>query len=213
MRPALVGAAVAALALTVAGCSQALPLGPTPASRPTPASAPVPVSHVEPGPVPAPTRLASAIVMQPGVSDPSASVTKCPAGTVALTGPGAVRAAAGDGTSPVTSPSTPGGVCFRLLGTSVTFTSAGVLVYEQPATSQPVQQPASWVVGVYLPAGEAAELGAVTTKLAGTQDQLAIIIDGRTWGMPLTLHPLTSGEFSISAQSQSQALEIQRLLQ
>ena len=207
MRPALVGPAVAAVTLMVVGCSHALPLGPAPAS------APVPVSQVEPGPVPAPSHLASAIVMQPGVSDPGASVGKCPAGSVALTGPGAVRAAVGDGTSPVTSPSTPSGVCFRLLGKSVTFTSAGVLVYEQPASSQPVPHPASWVVGVYLPTAEAAELGAVTTKLAGTQDQLAIIIDGQTWAMPVTLHPLTTGEFSISAQSQSQALEIQRLLQ
>ena len=192
--PARVSIALAGLALTVAGCSQALPLGPTPA------------------PVPTPRHLASAIVMQPGQTDPGASVSKCPAGAVALSGPGAVNALP-SGTSPVSSPSTPTGVCFRLLGKPVTFTSAGVAVAEQPAGSQPVQHPASWVVRINLPAAEAAELTAVTTKLAGTQDQLAIIIAGQTWAMPVTLQPLTGGEFAFGAASKSQALQVQRLLQ
>ena len=187
------GVALAGLVLTVAGCSQALPLGPAPAPAPTP-------SH-----------LASAIVLEPGVSDPGASVSKCPAGAVALSGPGAINAPA-SGTSPVSSASTPTGVCFRLLGKPVTFTSAGVAVAEQPAGSQPDQHPASWVVRINLPAAEAAELGAVTTKLAGTKDQLAIIIAGQTWSMPLTLQPLTGGEFAFSAESKSQALQVQRLL-
>ena len=104
-------------------------------------------------------------------------------------------------------------MCFRTLGKPVTFTSAGVAVAEQPAGSQPVQQPASWVVRINLPAAEAAELAAVTTKLAGTQDQLAIIIAGQTWAMPVTLQPLTGGEFAFSAESKSQALQVQRLLQ
>ena len=187
------GAALAGLVLTVAGCSQALPLGPTPAPAPTP------------------SRLASAIVMEPGLSDPGASVSKCPAGSVALSGPGAINAPA-SGSSPVSSASTPTGVCFRLLGKPVTFTSAGVVVDEQPGGSQPVQHPASWEVRINLPAAEAAELGAVTTKLAGTQDQLAIIIAGQTWAMPVTLQPLTGGEFAFGAASKSQALHIQRLL-
>jgi hypothetical protein len=188
------GAAWAGLVLTVAGCSQALPLGPAPAAAP------------------APSHLASAIVMQPGLSDPGASVSKCPAGSVALSGPGALNVPP-SGTSPVSSASTPTGVCFRLLGKPLTFTSAGVAVAEQPAGSQPVQHPASWVVRVNLPAAGAAALAAVTTKLAGTQDQLAIIIAGQTWGMPVTLAPLTGGEFAIAAESKSQALQIQRLLQ
>jgi hypothetical protein len=188
------GAALAGLVLTVAGCSQALPLGPAPA------------------PAPAPSHLASAIVMQPGLSDPGASVSKCPAGSVALSGPGALNVPP-SGSSPVSSPSTPTGVCFRLLGKPVTFTTAGVAVAERPAGSQPVQHPASWVVRVNLPAAGAAALAAVTTKLAGTQDQLAIIIAGQTWGMPVTLAPLTGGEFAIAAESKNQALQIQRLLQ
>jgi hypothetical protein len=186
--------ALAGVVLAVAGCSAALPLGPAPA------------------PTPALSRLASAIVMQPGVSDPGAPVSKCPAGTVALSGPGAIYGPPG-GTSPVSSASSPSGVCFRLLGKPVTFTSAGVDVYEQPAGSQPVQHPASWQVQVYLTAAEAVELEAITTKLAGTQDQMAVIIGGQTWDMPITLKPLTGGEFGISADSKNQALQIQRLLQ
>ena len=192
-RGSLPALAIAGVVLAVAGCSSALPLGPAPA------------------PAPAPSHLASAIVMQPGVSDLQASVSKCPVGSVALSGPGATDGGPG-GTSPVSSPSTPSGVCFRLLGRPVTFTTAGVDVYEQPGGSQPVQHPASWEVRVYLPAAEAAELGAVTTKLAGTQNQLAIIIGGQTWDMPVTLQPLTSGEFAIGADSETQALQIQRLL-
>ena len=196
MRPAIagVGVALAGLALTVAGCSQALPLGPAPAAPP------------------APSRLASVIVMQPGVTDAAASVSDCPAGSVALSGPGATGGAPA-APGPVTSPSTPGGVCFRTLGKSVTFTTAGVVVAEQPARSQPAPQPASWVVRINLPAAEAAELAAVTTRLAGTQDQLAIIIAGQTWAMPVTLQPLAGGEFSFGAESENQALEVQRLLQ
>jgi hypothetical protein len=192
--PTRVSMALAGLVLTVAGCSQALPLGPAPA------------------PLPVPSRLASDIVLQPGLSDPGASVSKCPVGSVALSGPGAINAAPG-GSSPVSSPSTPTGVCFRLLGKPVTFTSAGVVVHEQPAGSQPVQHPASWQVRINLPAAEAAVLAAVTTRLAGTQDQLAIIIAGQTWAMPLTMQPLTGGEFAFSAESKSQALQVQRLLQ
>jgi hypothetical protein len=192
--PIRLSAALAGLVLTVAGCSQALPLGPAAA------------------PAPAPSRLASVIVMQPGLTDPGASVSKCPAGAVALSGPGALNAPVG-GSSPVSSPSTPTGVCFRLLGKPVTFTSAGVAVAEQPAGSQPVQHPASWVVRINLPAAEAGALAAVTTKLAGTQDQLAIIIAGQTWAMPVTLQPLTGGEFAFGAASKSQALQVQRLLQ
>jgi hypothetical protein len=197
MRPAILtawaGAALAGLVLTVAGCSQALPLGPAPVAPPTP------------------THLSSAIVLQPGLTDTGASVSKCPAGSVALTGPGATNGPPA-GAGPVSSPSTPTGVCFQTLGKPLTFTTAGVAVAEQPARSQPVQQAASWVVRINLPAAEGAELASVTTRLAGTQDQLAIIIAGQTWAMPLTLQPLTGGEFAFSAQSKNQALQVQHLL-
>ena len=78
--------------------------------------------------------------------------------------------------------------------------------------AQPAPQPASWVVRINLPAAEAAELTTVTTKLAGNQDQLAIIIGGQTWAMPVTLQPLTRGEFAFGTQSKNQALQVQRLL-
>jgi hypothetical protein len=183
------GLVLALAGFAVAGCSQALPLGPA-------ASAP-----------PAPVRLASSIVMQPGLTDQGASAGHCPAGSVTLSGPGAIGAAPTG-----TSPAAPGGVCFHELGRAVTFTSAGVTVYEQPAQSQPAPQPASWNVAVNLPAAEAAALTSITTKLAGSQDQLAIIVGGQTWGMPITLQPLTHGEFVIGLQSKDLALRLQRLL-
>ena len=163
--------------------------------------------------LPVPSRLASAIVLQPGAERPR-GVGEQNARSARSRSPGRARSTLpAGGTDPVSSPSTPTGVCFRQLGKPVTFTSAGVAVAEQPARSQPVQQPASWVVRINLPAAEAAELAAVTTRLAGTQDQLAIIIAGQTWAMPLTLQPLTGGEFAFSAESKNQALRIQRLLQ
>lgn len=190
-RLAAVGAAaLAALVLTVTACSQALPLGPAPAAAP------------------APTRLASAITMQPGLSDPGATAGDCPAGSVTLSGPGVLAAESG----PVSSPVNPPPVCFRTQGAPLIVTSAGVTVYEQPAGSQPVQHPASWEVLVNLPTAEATALASITTKIAGTQVQLAIIIGGKTWGMPLTLQPLTHGQFAINTQGQNQALQLQRLL-
>jgi hypothetical protein len=194
-RPAGVGVAVVGLVLTVAACSQVLPLGPGPA--------PAPVTR----------HLASPIVMEPGLSQPG-TPSKCPAGSVALSGPGALPAApvGANPASPVTSPSNPVGVCFRRLGKPVKFTSAGVALFEQAAGSEPVKHSASWGVSVTLPAAEASALTAVTTKLAGTQDQLAIIIAGQTWAMPITLQPLTHGEFVITVQSRSQALRLQSTL-
>lgn len=186
------GAVVAGLALALAGCGQALPLGPAPAV------------------LPAPTRLASSITMLPGLADPGATAGHCPKGEVVLSGPGVQPQQVGVG--PASSPVNPAPVCFREQGEPLTVTSAGVVVSEQPGGSQPVQHPASWVVSVNLPAAQAAELTSITTRLAGTQEQLAIIVDGQTWGMPVTLAPLTHGQFVIGTQGKSQALQLQRLL-
>lgn len=179
------------LLFAVAGCSgSVLPLGPAPA------------------PTPSPRQLASAIVMEPGLAQPGASPRDCPAGSVVLTGPGTPIAA------PVGDPAagTHAGLCFHPLGKPVTFTTAGVAVYEQPAGNRPVKHAALWVVRVTLPAAEARELTTVTTKVAGTQDQMAIIVGGQTWGLPLTKAPLSQGQFAIGAQSKSQALQWQRTL-
>lgn len=179
------------LTLAVAGCSgSVLPLGPAPS------------------PTPSPRQLASAIVMEPGLAQPGASPRDCPAGSVVLTGPGTPIAA------PVGDPAagTHVGLCFHPLGKPVTFTTAGVAVYEQPAGNRPVKHAALWTVRVTLPAAEARELTTVTTKVAGTQDQMAIIVGGQTWGLPLTKAPLSQGQFAIGAQSKSQALQWQRTL-
>ena len=185
-RPAAAGIALAGLVLAVAGCSQVLPLGPAPAATP------------------APRHLASAIVMQPGLSQSGASPSGCPAGSIALSGPGIPTiTAVGNSTG------TPADLCFRLLGKAVTFTSAGVTMSQRLATSR---EPALYALRITLPPAEAAALTSITTKVAGTQDQLAIIVAGKTWGMPITLRPLTNGQFTILEQSRDQALQLQRIL-
>jgi hypothetical protein len=178
------------LMLGAAGCSGVLPLGPAPA--------PTPSSH----------RLAAAIVLEPGLAQPGVSASDCPAGSVVLTGPGTPIAA------PVGDPAagTHAGLCFHVLGQPVTFTTAGVAVVEQQAGARPVRHPALWMVNVTVTAAEARELTTVTTKVAGTQDQLAIIVGGQTWGLPLTRAPLSHGQFAIAAHSKSQALQWQRAL-
>lgn len=193
-RPA--GAAVArtaialtALALTVAGCSQVLPLGPAPTATPTP------------------RHLAAAIVLEPGLSQPGTPGGKCPAGSVMLSGPGTpLTSAANSSTGPTAGP------CFRQLGKAVTFTSAGITLDEQPAGTEPGQHSAVWELRITLPAAEAAALTAITTKVAATRNQIAIIIAGETWGLPFTRQPLTNGQFVIAAQSRDQALQLQHIL-
>jgi hypothetical protein len=69
-RPVRAGIALAGLALTVAGCSSALPLGPTPAPAPTP--------H----------HLSSPIVLQTMLSKQPGPAGGCPSGYTTLTGPG-----------------------------------------------------------------------------------------------------------------------------
>lgn len=186
-RPAArAGLALAGLVLGVAGCSHVLPLG---------LSA-----------VPVPSRLAAAIVLQPGVPAPAtasaaalgAPVTvSCPAGYAALP--------AGD------EPPGPGSAgCFRKLGTPATFTTAAATVYRQPAG--PHGKPAQYLLRITLPAAGATALTAVTTETAGARDALAIMIAGRAWAVLATLNPLTNGEFAIPVQSLSQALQLQRIL-
>jgi hypothetical protein len=65
-RPAGAGIAVAALALSCAGCSHILPLGPTP---------------------PAPRHLGSAVILQLVLSQPPAPAGGCPAGYTTLAAP------------------------------------------------------------------------------------------------------------------------------
>ena len=85
-------------------------------------------------------------------------------------------------------------------------------MYQQPAGSQPVKHPAQWEVRITLPAAEAAELTTLTTRLAADKDQLATIVGGQTWAVPVVVHPLTGGELVIGARSQNQARQYQREL-
>jgi hypothetical protein len=199
------GIALAGLMLAVAGCSHVLPLGPAPAPTPTP------------------RHLAAAIVMEPGLIQSDTAANGCPAGSVVLSGPGTlISSPAGDSSisspvgsisSPVgDSSSTPSSVCYRRLAKPVTFTSAGVTLYQQPAGNKPVQHPAVWMLRINLPAAEVAALTAITKNAVHSRTQIAIVVAGQTWGVPFTNQPLTNGQFAISTQSRSQALRLQRIL-
>ena len=182
--PARAGLVLTGLVLTVAGCGHVLPLG---------LSA-----------IPVPSRLASAIVLQPALVAPSSrflpvhgppSPVTCPAGYATLP--------AGD--------QPPGSAgCYRKLGPPATFTTAAVTVFRQP--TGPHGQHAQYVLRITLPAAGAAALTAITTNVADTQEQLAIIIAGQAWGAFVTQKPLTSGEFGIPVQSLNQALQLQRIV-
>jgi hypothetical protein len=209
-RPAGAGIAVAALVLTVAGCTgHVLPLGPVPV------------------PTPVPRHLASAIVLQLVLSQPGEPGGGCPAGYATFSGPG------------TDDPGVPG-VCYRKTGKPVTFTSAAVTLNQQPAGSGPVQQPAGsepvqaqqpvgsqqvqqpagsgpgqpagYPVLITLPAAGAAALAAIDTKALDSQGLLAVIIAGQTWGTPFVMLPPVNGQFGISTQSRNQALQLQRIL-
>lgn len=172
-RPASAGIALAAAALTVAGCGHALPLGPAPAAQ-----------H----------HLASAIVLQIVLSQPSSPARRCPAGSARL------PRAAGE---------FPGsGQCYRRIGKPLTITSAAVSYIQQPAANQ---QPANYGLAITVPAADQAALLAITTKAYHSHDPLAIIAAGQTWGIPNVAGPF-GGRFEIPAQSAKQALQLQRTL-
>ncbi|HEY2640244.1 MAG TPA: hypothetical protein VGI66_10235 [Streptosporangiaceae bacterium] len=172
-RPAAAGIAVAALVVTVAGCSHALPLGLEPATQ-----------H----------HLATPIVLQIVRSQPSSRAGGCPAGSATL---------------PPKALEFPGsGQCYRETGKPVTFTSAAVRYVQQPATNQ---QPANYGLMITVPAADRAALLAITTKAYHSRDPLAIIVAGKTWGVPNVAGPFT-GRFEIPTQSANQALQLQRTL-
>jgi hypothetical protein len=172
-RPAGAGIAIAAAALTVVGCSQALPLGPTPAAQ-----------H----------HLASAIVLQVVLSQPSSPTGSCPAGSARL---------------PRAAGQFPGsGQCFRRIGKPLTITSAAVTYLQQRGVNQ---QPANYGLGITVPAAGKAALIAITTEAYHSHDPIAIIAAGKTWDVATVASPFT-GRFEILAQSANQALQLQRTL-
>jgi hypothetical protein len=172
-RPASAGMALAVAALTVAGCSQALPLGPAPAAQ-----------H----------HLASAIVLQTVLSQPSSPAGSCPTGSARL--PKAARQFPGSGQ------------CYRRIGKPLTITSAAVAYLQQPAANQ---QPANYGLAIAVPAADNAALMAITTKAYHSHDPLAIIAAGQTWAVSKWVVPFT-GRLEIPAQNAKQALQLQRTL-
>ncbi len=172
-RRAGAGIALAAAALTAAGCSQALPLGPTPAAQ-----------H----------HLASAIVLQIVLSQPSTPAGSCPTGSARL---------------PKAAAQFPGsGQCYRRIGKPLIITSAAVIYVQQPATNQ---QPANYGLAITVSGADKAALLAITTKAYHSRDQIAIIAAGKTWAVPNVASPFT-GRFEIPAQNAKQALQLQHTL-
>ena len=174
-RPAGAGIALAAVALTCAGCGHVLPLRPAPA---------------------APRQLASAIVLQRVLGQPPSPAGNCPAGYATLAAPAANFPGISDS-------------CYRKVGQPVTFTSAGVNNVYQPAANQ---QAAVYGLAFTLPAAEAMELTAITTKAFHSRDPIAFSVAGKTWQVPLTGAPLTQGQFEIAVQSKDEVLRLQRTL-
>jgi hypothetical protein len=183
-RPAGAGVALAVLALIVAGCSQVLPLGPAPVS-----------SH-----------LATAIALQPVLSQPRKPAGGCAPGYTALSGSDFPLAAA-----PVAAPANAApGLCYRKTGQPATFTSAAVSLYQQPAG--PHGQPAVYLLRIALPAGEGPPLTAISTKAFDSRDQLATIVAGKIWNISEVVQPFINGQFEIALPTKSQALQLQRIL-
>lgn len=173
--PARAGIALAALTLSCAGCSHILPLGPAPA---------------------APRQLASAIILQRVLSQPSSPAGGCPAGYTTLSAPFTDYPEVPD-------------ACYRDLGQPVTVTSAAVAMSYQPASNQ---QPAVYGLTFTVPAAEAAALTAITATAFDSRDQMAISTAGKTWGVTVIAGPLTHGQFGIWVQSKNQVLQLQREL-
>lgn len=125
-RLAGVGITLAGIVLTIASCASNPVAAPTPAATTPqpPATTPQPAATV-----PQPRHLASPIVLEAMLSQPPSSAGGCPAGSAALSGPGAGP-----------------GVCYRQLGKPVTITSAAVSLPPacppaRPDSSSPCPQP------------------------------------------------------------------------
>lgn len=120
------------------------------------------------------------------LGQPPSAAGECPAGSAALSGPGAGP-----------------GQCYRQLGTPVTITSAAVSLIQQ--TSAPG-------LLITVPPADVAALTAITTKAANSRGYVDISVAGKTWSIPEAMAPLTHGQFSIGLQSRNQVLQLQRIL-
>jgi hypothetical protein len=174
--------AVIALALAMAGCGHVTPLGPNAAAA-----------------LPPPRPLGSPIIMQALLGKPGIPPAGCPAGYVALSGPGAAQ---------------DDGWCYRTLGAPVTFTSAGVATgrLKNSAGQSDASTGAEAALMFNLPAADRAALTAITTKAYEAKGYVDISVAGQSWAIPKAEAPLTGGQFAISLPSRGLALQLQRLL-
>jgi hypothetical protein len=171
-----------ALALAMAGCGHVTPLGPATAAT-----------------LPPPRPLGSPIIMQVMLGTPGTPAAGCPAGYVALSGPGAAQ---------------DNGWCYRTLGAPVTFTSAGVATgrLKNSAGQSDASTGAEAALMFNLPAADRAALTAITTKAYEAKGYVDISVADQSWAIPKAEAPLTGGQFAISLPSRDLALQLQRLL-
>ena len=214
--------AAAGLTLTVAGCSQLTPLGPTP---------------------PQPSHLGSPIVLQAIRSQPATPAGRCPAGYVVLATPGnldpglcfrklgtpvTITSAAVSSVSegPTTTPagpqarsgSTPVSGQARPVGTQVSQQARPV---GTPASQQarPVSTPASqqaprvpYGFAVVVPAADVAAVTAVIARAYDSRGAVSISVAGKTWAAPHVIRPFPGRQFQIFLPSRNQALQLRRIL-
>jgi hypothetical protein len=161
-------------------------------------------SHVAPlGPeptatMPQPRQLGSPIILQAVLGQPDTpSTDACPVGYVALSG-----IAADDN-----------GWCYSKLGAPVTITAAGVSAYQpRNPSGQPAGPPGAANLMINLPAADAAELTAITTKAYQARGYVDVSVAGKTWAIEAAMAPLTHGQFAISLPNSTLALQLQHLL-
>jgi hypothetical protein len=179
--------AAVGIGLTVAGCSNLAPLGPTaPARKPTPHQAAV----AQPVVIPRPSQLPSPIVMEAVRVEAPTRAGHCPAHTLALDG------------GP--------GRCYRKVGTPVTFTVAGVSPIYSSGSSTGVQD----TFFIAVTSAEQSALTTVTTTAFDSHSFLDVRIAGRTWVLPEQVdQPFTQPQFEIALPNASQTLQLHRLLE
>ena len=209
--------AAAGLTLTVAGCSQLTPLGPTP---------------------PQPSRLGSPIVLQAMRSQPATPTGRCPAGYVVLATPGnldpglcyrklgtpvTITSAAvspvieGPTTTPAgpqaRSGSTPVGQARPVSGQARPV-STPVSGQARPVTTPVSQQapPVPYGFAVAVPAADVAAVTAVITRAYDSRGAIDISVAGKTWAAPHVIKPFPGRQFQIFLPSRNQALQLRRIL-
>lgn len=185
-RLAGVGITLAGIVLAVAGCT----------SHPVATATPAATAPQPPAAVPQLHHLGSPIVLAAMLSQRRAPAGGCPAGSVALSAPGADP-----------------GQCYRQLGKPVTITSAAVSLQQLAnAAGQQAGPSGAYALLIILPPADVAALTAITTKASDSRGYVDISVAGKTWSLPEALAPLTGGRFQIVLPSRNQALQLQRIL-